>query len=489
MNLILISASFFLVIFLSPLNAQEWECPSDLQHFENSGVWELYPDSVTGKLFFGGRFLIVDSIYTGNMTMFDGHKHIALVDSSSGMNYCWNGGCEGVASIIRYREQIMASLVRSSTYDAVPQIVGIGGWDGQKWHALKGGIASRYYETLGGFWFPSTAYDFCIAYDTLYMAGYFDFVDSLPARGLASWDGTSWHIYGLPPTSPGGSILATSVSKYKGSIFLGGNFVVNIDGQEANDLIRYDGTNWHSCGMVDGWTNIHDLEVFQGKLYVAGYFKQTEGPAAGNAGNSIMSWDGEKWDDLGGGICTPFGAIDDLFVYKDKLYVAGYFDCIGGIEAHSVAIWDGQRWCSVGRSVFNRAIHAVAVWHDTIYIGGSFFEIDGQPAYYFARYVGDHATDTCSAQVVSAPEQPGSKSALALRPNPVSELLRVALPQPATALRVYDLAGRDVSGKTALRATEAPEAELEVGALPPGWYLLRAVFRDGSGAAAGFVKM
>ncbi|MBL7797016.1 MAG: T9SS type A sorting domain-containing protein [Saprospiraceae bacterium] len=451
---------------------------------------------MTDKLYVGGRFLIVDSIYTGNMTMFDGKRHVALVDSSSGMNYCWNGGCEGVASIMRYRDQIIASRMRSSTYDAVPQIVGIGGWDGKKWRSLKGGIASRYYETLGGFWSPSTAYDFCLENDTLYAGGYFVFADSILANGLASWDGTKWHTYNVPLPAPTNGVLATSVSKYKGSIYLGGNFFLNIDGQEVNDLIRYDGSKWHGCGMVDGWTNIHDLEVFQDKLYVAGYFKQTEGPAAGNAGNSIMSWDGEKWDDLGGGVCSPFGAIDDLFVHEDKLYVAGGFECIGGIETYNIATWDGQRWCSVGRSEFNRAIHAVAVWRDTIYVGGSFFEIDGQPAHYFARYVGDHATDTCSAPVVSAPERPGGRPALALRPNPVSEVLRVTLPQAAAALRVYDLAGRDVSGKTGnlnvgevQNLADVTEAVLEVAALPPGWYLLQVVFRDGSSAAAGFVKM
>jgi len=475
----------FILHFSIAAPSQEWECPNMLV---DDNVWELYPDSITDKVFIGGQFIYINGVYTGNLTAFDGQQHISLVDSSSGMNYCWNGGCSGVASIIRYRDKIIASLVRSSTYEAVPQIVGIGGWDGQNWHPLGGGIASHYSEFMD-FWSPRPAYDFCVDNDTLYAAGYFRYVDFLPAHGLASWDGAKWHIYDVPAPDPGAAVLATSVSKYKGNIYLGGNFIVNLDGQKVNDLIRFDGEKWHDCGMVDGWTNIHDLEVFQDKLYVAGYFKQTEGPATGNAGNSIMSWDGQKWDDLGGGVCSSFGAIDDLFVHEGKLYVAGGFECIGGIEAYNVATWDGERWCSIGRSTFDRAVHAIAVWHDTIYIGGSFYEINGQPAKYFARYVGDHSTDTCSASFVSVPELPVAHAvALTVAPNPAHSTVTLKFEGDVSANKplrfsIINLLGQEVWSRLSVSGRE----EVSLNGWPPGAYVAKV--ESGAGVAARvFVK-
>ena len=348
-------------------------------------------------------------------------------------------------------------------YETRPQIIGIGLWNGTKWHPMEGGVANSYSSTLE-YYFPATLYDFCNADDTLFVAGRFKIVDSLPARAMAAWDGTKWHTYEMPPTPPGGAILANSIAKYKDNIYLGGNFSVTVDGQQANDFIRFDGTSWHKIdeGLVDGLTNLHDLEVFQDKLYVAGYFTQADG----NPGNSIMSWDGEHWSDLGGGVCTPFGAIDDLFVYKDKLYIAGYFDCIGGIEAHNVASWDGEKWCSIGNSTFNRAIHAVAVWRDTVYVGGSFFEIDGQSQRFLARYVGDHSTDICSAPISFAAE-PG-KNGFSLSPNPASDMLDLQAPSPIESVWIYDATGREVLR----RGVSGSRASVSVGELPEGLYFV-----------------
>ena len=456
-RLILLFYLCWLGIF-SPVIAQEWNASYEFE----SRVFEIYPDTISNQIFIGGQFLEIDGAFTGNIVSYNGQAfNHSMADSSSNMNYCWNGGCGGVASIIAYKDDIIASLVRSSTYDAVPQIVGIGRWDGQGWLSLDGGIAGSYHPNQQ-YYFPTTAYDFCIADDTLFVAGYLHYVDSLPARGLASWDGTKWHIFDVPQPEPGDAILANSVAKYKGNVYLGGNFIVPINGEQICDFIRFDGTSWHKVGngLIDGLTNLHDLEVFQDKLYVAGYFAKADG----NPGNSIMSWDGEQWNDLGGGVCTPFGAIDDLFVHEDKLYVAGYFDCIGGIEAHNVAAWDGKRWCSIGNAMFNRAIHAVAVWRDTVYVGGSFFEIDGQPAKYFAKYIGDHSTDICSEPISATPEP--MQEGFSLWPNPATDMLQIQAPAFIESIWVYDAMGREV-----LRPNGSGERmSISVGHLPAGLY-------------------
>ena len=466
------------------LYAQDWEpiCVFD-QNNNNIRVYELYPDTVSDHLYIGGLFYIINGDTMGNITSFDGANFQFMTDS---MNACWNHGCDGVFSIIRYHDAIIAGLMQSSTYEARPQIVGIGHWDGQKWHPLDGGLASNYYEIIQAY-LPAQSYDFAIADDTFYVAGYFKYVDSLPAAAMAAWDGTQWHTYDMPPIPPGTAILANSIAKYKDNIYLGGNFVATVDGQQANDLMRFDGTSWHKVGngLIDGLTNLHDLEVFQGKLYVAGYFAKADG----NPGNSIISWDGEQWNDLSGGVCTPFGTIDDLFVYKDKLYVAGYFDCIGGIEAHNVASWDGEKWCSIGNSMFNRAIHAVAVWRDTVYVGGSFFEVDGQPLRFLARFVGDHTTDTCSAPVSAAPEVLTSKARIRLWPNPATEMLLIESTGSIERVRIFDSTGKEViNAIQPISGTKEESITLDTRLLTYGLYYV-TLQSSGNTHSGKFVKI
>ncbi len=460
------------------VGAQEWE---PVVNFPNSDinnryVLELFPDTALDRLYIGGQFLTINNDTFGNIVAYDGNQLHNILD---GIGACWNGGCAGVVSIIRYRENIIASLVRSATYESDIQVIGIGGWNGEQWHPLDGGIASDYLPFVQQY-FPATAYDFCIADNTLYVAGSIHIIDSMPACALGAWDGTQWHTYMQEP-GPGEFVLANSIAKYKGSIYLGGNILLHINGEEVRDLTRYDGTSWQKVGEVlQGFnTNLRDLEVFQDKLYVAGYFTQADG----NPGNSIMSWDGEQWNDLGGGVCG-YGIIDDLFVYKDKLYVAGLFDCIGGIEAHNVAVWDGAKWCSIGNSTFNRAVNTIAVWRDTVYAGGQFYEIDGQSVRFLARYVGDAGQQNCSIVSVASPGVVSGAS-LSVSPNPAHTRMTISVSGAGAALHyeVFDLLGQVYWSYNSC----SEKKEIPVADWPAGWYVVRAI---GAGGAVSkvFVK-
>ncbi len=83
------------------LHAQTWE-PIGIfdQNNNNIRVYELYPDTVDDRLYIGGLFYIINGDTMGNITSFDGNNFQFMTDS---MNACWNGGCDGVVSIIRYQ--------------------------------------------------------------------------------------------------------------------------------------------------------------------------------------------------------------------------------------------------------------------------------------------------------------------------------------------------------------------------------------------------
>jgi len=146
-----------------------------------------------------------------------------------------------------------------------------------------------------------------------------------------------------------------------------------------------------------------------------------------------------------------------------------------------IATWDGERWCSFGNALFDRAIHAVAVWRDTVYVGGSFLEIDGQEARYFAKYVGDHSTDTCSAPISAAPEP--TTAGFSLWPNPATDLLQVRSPDPIESVWVFDALGREVYRESVF----GERVSVPVGDLAAGLYFV--VVRAGGEIWGGkFVK-
>ena len=86
----------------------------------------------------------------------------------------------------------------------------------------------------------------------------------------------------------------------------------------------------------------------------------------------------------------------------------------------------------------------------------------------------------------TAISEPHAKQELKVRPNPVSGMLHIELPDSETGIAqitVWNLLGKVVLQK------ENPHApELEVASLPPGMYLLQVRTTTGNGLTAKFVK-
>jgi hypothetical protein len=87
------------------------------------------------------------------------------------------------------------------------------------------------------------------------------------------------------------------------------------------------------------------LAVFEGSLYVGGFFQM----AGGVSSPSIARWTGEQWEAVGSGLA---GQVRSLAVHDDgsgpALYVGGAFSVIGQPGIEGVARWNGASWSQVG---------------------------------------------------------------------------------------------------------------------------------------------
>ncbi len=212
-------------------------------------------------------------------------------------------------------------------------------------------------------------------------------------------DSGSWNSVGTGSSNgvsgSGGYVISISaLAVYNGELYVGGNFTF-AGGKSANRIARWNGNSWNSVGTGSangvsavGVNGVRALAVYNGELYVGGFFSS----AGGVSVNNIARWNGSGWNSVGTGSANGVnGLVNALAVYNGELYVGGEFTSAGGVSANYIARWNGTSWNSVGKGSGNGVngyVYALAVYNEELYVGGSFGSAGGVSANYIARWNG-----------------------------------------------------------------------------------------------------
>lgn len=224
-----------------------------------------------------------------------------------------------------------------------------------------------------------------------------------------------------------------------------------------NGVLRWDGQQWNTYGnTVNAFTNskVFDFELFKDELYIGGsfanyftYYGDTIGLNLYNPGNSIARWDGNDWQQVGGGITE--GGVLDIMVHDSILYC----HVNGGSYKHHkfgdalipyFAGWDGHQWCGTPIPYDNNAIKPMSYGfiNDTLFMvfpessATSPVSINGQPVSYMMYFDGDylHGPDAiCSTPGLGEDEVAFTNEEVKVYPNPVKDELHVSLPEDISA--------------------------------------------------------
>jgi hypothetical protein len=206
-------------------------------------------------------------------------------------------------------------------------------WDGSRWSALGSGIGP----------YRASVRALAVSGTNLFLGGSFANAGIIPVNGIARWDGSSWSALGSGITGLyGGSVYALAV--WGTNLFVGGSFT-NAGGIAVNGIARWDGSSWSSVGSgISGPSDytyhggfVQALVVSGNDLYVGGRFTT----AGGNAANNIAKWDGSNWSTLGSAIgwvsSADAPAVLAMAMLKNDLYTGGYFTTAGGKVSVGIA--------------------------------------------------------------------------------------------------------------------------------------------------------
>ena len=211
----------------------------------------------------------------------------------------------------------------------------------------------------------------------LFVGGSFTRADNHYAYGIAAWTGLNWDTLNggvgccySNPSFVGGII--TTISSYQNQLYAGGGFTYLYGSPYTtivNGFTRWNGTSWDSINIAfhqNGGRPFYFCE-YNNLLYCVGNFDS----AGAYYSPHIVKWDGVNWIPISIPSNLFTNGFEKCLVFQNALYFPNVLDTTTGIS-YAFLKWDGTTWSVTGAN-FGGLVHALAVYNNEIYIGGSNF--------------------------------------------------------------------------------------------------------------------
>ena len=246
-------------------------------------------------------------------------------------------------------------------------------------------------------------YALAVSGSTVYAAGGFSAIGGQTRNCIAALDATSGLATAWNPNASGSEVYGHDLAVSGSTVYAGGTFT-RISGKDRNCLAALDVTNgaaaaWNpnASSTISDVPFVYALAVSGSTVYAGGYFTAIGGHVRNNLAALDASGNATSWDpNASGTVCA-------LAVSGSTVYAGGYFTTIGGQTRKNIAALDASSGLATGwdASVSGTSypsVLALAVSGPTVYAGGSFTSIGGQPRPFFARF----SLDTTSGPPITS---------------------------------------------------------------------------------------
>ncbi|MCX5769422.1 MAG: PASTA domain-containing protein [Candidatus Hydrogenedentes bacterium] len=405
---------------------------------------------------FVSAIVVVDgTVYVGGQFTTIGGKprnHIAAVDSATGDATAWNPNASGSALV--FGIGINALAVSENLIYVGGNFDSIGGQ--ARWGIaaldLSTGLATAWNPTAklnpneanpnqtDGIKYdePGEVHGFEVVGDKVYVAGSFTTIGGQQRRCVAVLDTATGSATAWNPRPEGllfeyAPLWTCSVVRLSGNaVYVGGGFYT-IGGKTRNGIAALDratgaATEWNPdvFGDPESYSDlftstVNCLDVAGSTVYVGGAFDTVGGQTRwGIAAVDGTTGEATSWDPHFGDGAVVF----TLRVSGNTVYVGGAFNSIGGLARWGIAAldittgnataWDPK---ALGNSGTTGWVYALQLVGSTVYAGGAFDGIGGQPRCNIAAL--DAGTGAATAWNPSAGDYYGSVSSLLVSGNTV----------------------------------------------------------------------
>jgi hypothetical protein len=272
-----------------------------------------------------------------------------------------------LAAVRRPGPQSQPLLVAGANFLGGQPSAWVSGWDGARWQALAETTAPQLRAAIN--------HDFGAGRE-LVVAGSFADIGGVQANQLARFDGTQWRAMGNGMFGTVNSLASFAGSPGSAPSVYAGGYMIGSFSQGTLALRRFDGASWVSVGGgLNGAVEVLKvLDLGAGpRLVVGGSFT-----SAANVPNTrgVAVWDGTSWSALGAGIA---GTVYDVELHDEgsgpRLFAAGNFLNSGAPFVTGVARFNSGTWEDVGYGVGGTAFALESYTSggtSSLYVGGNF---------------------------------------------------------------------------------------------------------------------
>lgn len=316
------------------------------------------------KLWAGGQFSLAGDVPASNVAIWNGQRWAALGD----------GLPNPVRELAATSDENMYALTEARAESGQ-----LFYWDGETWTEIDASADGSISDIAVG---PD---------DTVYATGMFTTIGGVTAPGLALLPpGGDWQALPTDATVLGDSTFGTIIAEEDHVCVAG--YLSEVGGGVA---CLEDGA-WVSYRANISNGGVKSLVVANGTLYAGGQFS-VEGI---DTGGGVAKWTGESWELVGGGVqyggTEPY--VEAIAVDGDKVYATGRFDGAAGLEVRAMAMFDGERWNDLNGGLeiwlgdpFGIATLGRSLAVDSggeLYVGGAFTVAGAQGAFRIASWDG-----------------------------------------------------------------------------------------------------
>jgi len=281
-------------------------------------------------LYLGGGFVYTNSTFINSIASWN-------TDTIKGYQEGVSSG--GVKAIIIYKDTLYIGGSFNTASGNV-NTANMAVWNGSNWQSTTIGQPGSY------------VYDFVEYHDTLFVGGSFSTIGGVEYNKIAAYNGGEWINVGSM------GMWTKALSVFNDELYAGGYWGVR----------KYlGGTEWETFNPgPNGYVNELMVDTINSLLLVGGEFSHIGEEV------SVCSaiWDGFNWISTGWGGSTTIWPQASAY-YRGEFYTGNGAVIVDDVWTFWIRKWNGEAWDSIG-GTFDSTISSLEVFRDTLYIGGYF---------------------------------------------------------------------------------------------------------------------